>query len=133
MMHITIYSEMAFILFHMLLGVISMVLSHCDFAANLGYFLFHFSGALLYLILVRRIQLSYYGTMFALSPIRTSILYGSIALYVLPFLSYVDWFIVDTVHCIVVDEWQINLPLLSAMAIHALIAMYALYLFLYPL
>lgn len=137
-----IYIELLTLITHMLVGVLSLLSitndRQCRGIIPFHFFLFHLSGGILYLIFVRRIELIYDNTLFKLPHYHIFNIYAGIALYSMPYLLYVDWFVIETrfdpefgctLHPISVSSFLLAVALL----LHTLIAIYALYLFVYPL
>merc|ERR1719410_2587570 len=67
----------------------------CDMIAKIGTVVFHISRCSLYVVLIRRLQVSYKDSIHQLSKCQTISLYTIIALYFFPYVFYIDWTIVN--------------------------------------
>ena len=137
-----IYIELLTLITHMMVVVLSLLSitddRQCRRIIPIHFFLFHLSSGLLYLIFVRRIELIYADTLFKLPFYHIFNLYAGIALYSMPYLVYVDWFLIETrfdpeFGCTLHPISFSSFLLAIATLLHTLIALYALYLFVYPI
>eukprot|EP01084_Bolivina_argentea_P142812 250851_1 len=138
-----IYTDLFLILIHEILLSFNFIFAsnekQCSSLTKYGLFLFHIIRCLMYLIFVRRISVIYGDTIFALSRLHQHILYFVIALYSIPYISYTNWFFIDTYYdkqfgCVIkYNSLNNKIYFFINDFLEILIPIYCLYLFIFPL
>jgi len=137
-----VYAEALLILSHMVIVATSYFFvsdpERCTVIGRASCFLFHLTTALLYLILVKRMQIVFQlrgRTVIEFTKRRIFALHGLIALCSLPFLLYIDPFVVeseftDNFGCAIRRDLAFSILMLIGVAMHCVVAVCALHLFL---
>lgn len=140
---IMIYIDLFIILLHMIASGFNASFSKndedCELFTRICLSIFHIQRCLMYAIFVRRIQVIFNDTVFALSSFHTYLLYGIIAIYTsIPFVIYISWgSVIDITYnpqtstCFL--NWTVPIYYFSMAVTDIFIAIYCLYLFVYPL
>ena len=138
MEQVLLLSQMAIVLYS--LHYIDDDEDQCRWMIRTNCFLLHFTGAFLYCIFVRRIEIMYKDSFFAFSWLHIHCIYLFIALYSVPYLCWIDWFSleseIDPLYGCTLRRAPLSISsiyLSINLGVQTLIALYTLFLFIRPL
>jgi len=119
--------------------LLSLSTADCERVTRITLFLSHSLVTLFYVIFLRRVQIIYCETVYALRRCHSFALYASVAVYSIPFVGYVDIFALGTrfdasFGCtIVADSAKSQWAWMASLLFPAVLGAYALRMFVRPL